>query len=69
MVKKEKVCVMAEIEAPQEIALLEKYAAQGCRLAIMSRNRRLGKNLKKVIEKEYGVPVFFFHGDATREDD
>ncbi|MCM1127578.1 MAG: hypothetical protein NC429_14045 [Lachnospiraceae bacterium] len=63
------VCVFAGIMGPTEYSLLEKYAGQGCGIAIMDRNKDLGRRIKAELENSYHVKVFFFHGDRNDEED
>lgn len=64
-----KVCVLASGAGPEEYSILEKYANQGCGIAIMDRNKELGRKIKEELERIYHVKVFFFHGDVNEEED
>lgn len=64
-----KVCVLGGITDPQKYSLLEKYAGQGCGIAIMDTNKELGRRIKAELERIYHVKVFFFHGDMNDEED
>lgn len=64
-----KVCVSMGGTGAKEFALLEKYALQGCAIAFMDKNKLVGQKVKEELEKIYGVPVFFFHGDKESEED
>lgn len=64
-----KVCVFTGGLGAKEFAMLEKYALQGCTIAFMDKNKELGKRVKSELEREYHVPIFFFHGDIQSEED
>ena len=64
-----KVCVLAGRTGAEEFSLLEKYARQGCAIAIMEKNKKMGEMLKEELQKLYDIPVFFFHGDSHSEED
>lgn len=66
---KGKVCVFAGKTGNKELAFLEKYARGGCRIAFMNENKELGRRLKRELENNYHVEVFFFHGDIGSEED
>lgn len=67
--KNTKVCVLAGRTGAREYSLLEKYASQGCRIAIMGTDKELGRMIKEELERIYQVAVFFFHGDIENEED
>ncbi len=62
-------CVLVGEMGSKEFSLLEKYANQGCGIAIMDLNKELGRRIKEELERIYHVKVFFFHGDAGSEED
>ncbi|MDE5909505.1 MAG: hypothetical protein K2H52_12295 [Lachnospiraceae bacterium] len=64
-----KVCVLAGKVGNIEYALLEKYASEGCFIALINKNKELGRMVKEELERLYDVGVFFFHGDAEKEED
>lgn len=64
-----RVCVSFGGVSGKEFNLLTKYAVMGCKIAFMERNAILGKKIKEELEKNYQVPVFFFHGDYDSEED
>lgn len=64
-----KVCVLAGKIGPKEFFLLEKYAREGCRIALMDRDKQMGMTVKEELEKSYNISVFFFHGDTDSEED
>ena len=64
-----KVCILVGMTGSKEYSLLEKYAGQGCGIAIMDRNKELGKKIKAELERIYHIKVFFFHGDMNDEED
>lgn len=64
-----KVCMFAGGVGAKEFALLEKYALLGCNIAIMDRNKEMGQSVKRELEQEHDVLVFFFHGDIKSEED
>lgn len=65
----DKVCVYAGEIGTREFAMLEKYAALGCAIALMDKNKQMGQNIKKELERMHHVSVFFFHGDIKSEED
>lgn len=67
--KDKKVCLLAGSTGAKEYSLLEKYASQGCVIALMNKNKELGRMIKEELEKIYHVGVFFFHGDVESEED
>ena len=66
---KSKVYVLAGRAGAKEYSILEKHASQGCNIALMDKDRDLGRMIKEELEKVYHVPVFFFHGDTGSEED
>ena len=64
-----KVCVYAGEIGTREFALLEKYAALGCAIALMDKDKQMGQSVKKELERMHHVSVFFFHGDIGSEED
>lgn len=64
-----KVCIFAGKMGAKEFAQLERYAKEGCTIAFMDKDKKLGEKLKKEFKNEYQVTVFFFHGDAESEED
>ncbi len=62
-------CILVGMTGSKEYSLLEKYAGQGCGIAIMDRNKELGKKIKAELERIYHIKVFFFHGDMNDEED
>lgn len=48
---------------------VERCVKCGKNVAFMDINKTAGKALKAKLEKEYGVNVFFFHGDVNSEED
>lgn len=64
-----KVCMVTGGVGAKEFALLEKYAIQGCAIAIMDINKELGQSIKRELEQVHHVSVFFFHGDMQSEED
>jgi len=64
-----KVCVLVGGMGAKEFSLLEKYAGQGCGIAIMDMDKRLGRRIKEELEKRYRIKVFFFQGDVNSEED
>ena len=48
---------------------VERCVKCGKDVAFMDINKAAGKALKAKLEKEYGVTVFFFHGDVNSEED
>ena len=45
------------------------FAARKCNIAFMDMDKESGKRLKKVLMEQYGIEVFFFHGDIRSEED
>lgn len=64
-----KVCVFAGNTGAREYSILERYASEGCRIALMDKDKELGKMIKDELERIYHVAVFFFHGDVESEED
>lgn len=64
-----KVCLLAGNTRAKEYSLLEKYASQGCVIALMNKDKELGNRIKAELEEKYHAEVFFFHGDAEKEED
>ena len=48
---------------------VERCVKCGKNVAFMDIDKAAGKALKAKLEKEYGVNVFFFHGDVNSEED
>lgn len=48
---------------------MERYAKEGCTIAFMDEDKKLGEKLKKEFENKHHVIVFFFHGNAKSEED
>ncbi len=48
---------------------VERCVKCGMNVAFMDINKEAGENLKAKLEQKYGVNVFFFHGDARKEED
>lgn len=48
---------------------VEKCVKCGMNVAFMDINKTAGKKLKAMLDEKYGVNVFFFHGDAKKEED
>lgn len=69
LMKNTKVCILAGGIGPGEYLLLEKYAKNGCRIALMDKNKVIGQRVKQELESKYRVSVFFFHGDKESEED
>ena len=64
-----KVCVLAGKVGNAEYSLLEKYAREGCFIALIIKNKELGRMGKEELERLYDIGVFFFHGDVEKEED
>ena len=64
-----KVCILVGNTGAKEYSLLEKYARQGCMIALMNKNQELGRMIKEELEESYHVGVFFYHGDVEKEED
>lgn len=64
-----KVCVFAGNTGAREYSILERYASEGCGIALMDKNKELGTMIKEELERIYNVAVFFFHGDVESEED
>lgn len=48
---------------------VERCVECGINVAYMDIDKAVGKALKAKLDKEYGVNVFFFHGDVNNEED
>lgn len=48
---------------------VEKCVKCGINVAFMDIDKAAGKKLKATLDAKYGVNVFFFHGDAEKEED
>lgn len=48
---------------------VEKCVKCGINVAFMDIDKTAGKRLKAKLDERYGVDIFFFHGDATKEED
>lgn len=57
-----KVCIFAGKMGAKEFAQLERYAKEGCTIAFMDKDKKLGEKLKKEFKNEYQVTVFFSMG-------
>lgn len=64
-----KICIFAGKVGAKEFAQLERYAKEGCMIAVMDENKKLGEKLKREFESKYHITVFFFHGNVKSEED
>lgn len=64
-----KVCVVNNGAKGIGRRVVEVFAEKGCNVAFMDEDGVSGRRLKRMLESQYGVDAFFFHGSSQSEED
>ena len=64
-----KVCVMTGAVSGIGRLIAQQFAAHGCIIAFMDADRKSGVYLKNTLYRKFGTDVFFFQGNAGKEED
>lgn len=65
----DKWCIIVNAVSRRGVEIAMQFAAKRCNIAFLDMDKESGKRLKKFLEQEYRVKVFFFHGDIRSDED